>query len=94
MKYENIDIYIIELSRCNIKNFDVHDTKNVWLAFLKCITYETIEIEKKNGNKEKYRIPVNNLTNDLIELLKGIKETKDAMDICTLNDKNEKCKEN
>jgi len=81
-KYENIDIYIIELSRFNINDFEDTD-KNLWIAFLKCITYEKREFEE-NGVTKTEREPINHLIEikGLYDKLIKINEIKEAINLC------------
>ncbi|KAG4102744.1 hypothetical protein H8356DRAFT_1649792 [Neocallimastix lanati (nom. inval.)] len=50
-KYENIEIYIIELARFDINDFDDKIDNNLWVAFLKCITYELAKFNIKGEEK-------------------------------------------
>jgi len=72
-KYENIEIYIIELARFDINDFDDKIDNNLWVAFLKCITYELAKFNIK-GEEKSYWVPVNHLSQDFIEKLSHIKE--------------------
>jgi len=80
-KYENIEIYIIELARFDINDFDDKIDKNLWVAFLKCITYELTKFNIKGEEKSNW-VPVNHLSQDFIEKLSRIKEIERAIEVC------------
>jgi len=81
-KYDNFEIYIVELSRFNIYTSKKDTAKEKWIAFLKCITYEKIKIEK-NGEEQKFRIPIYHLDDNIRSELETVKEIKEALEVCT-----------
>jgi len=78
----NIHIFIVELSKFDINNFNEDDAKDLWTAFFKCITYK-IEYNKKRkyeGDPKTVKIILNDLPEDLYKKLSKIDEIKEAID--------------
>ncbi|ORY84064.1 hypothetical protein LY90DRAFT_697277 [Neocallimastix californiae] len=69
-------MFLIELKKFNINNFDEKNNKNLWAAFFKIIDYEYKEINEKNDLSIK-----NNLTPELENKLIKIPEIKEAIKI-------------
>jgi len=73
--------FILLNSRFDIDNFDDKIDKNLWIAFLKCITYELAKFNIQ-GEEKSYRIPISLLTTEFVEKISRIEEIKKAIDIC------------
>jgi len=81
--FPNMQIFVVELSKFDINNFNENDEKDLWTAFFKII-YE-IEYNKKrqyDGESKTVKVIGNHLTEELYKKLSKINEIKEAFDYC------------
>jgi len=86
--FENLHIFVVELSKFDINNFNENDEKDLWTAFFKCLTYK-IEYNKKrqyDGEPKTVKVIINHLTEELYKKLSKIDEIKEAIDYCEVKE--------
>jgi len=84
--FNDVHVFVVELSKFDINNFNENDAKDLWTAFFKSITYK-VEYNKKRkheGGPKTVKVILNHLTEELYKKLSKIDEIKEAIDICEI----------
>jgi len=82
--FPNLHIFVVEMFKFDINNFNENNEKDLWTAFFKSLTYEIIynKMKKYEGEPNIVKLNVNHLTEELYGKLRKINEIDEALEFC------------